>query len=142
MGRPPLPKGESCDVQIGLRLKRKDNAQVERSAAQMGISKPDWIRMVAVNTPRPVWTKCESFTLPDLDRKTVKFRIRLEKSMLIGEGVFFALPHRDGPPKLAVEIQSAGLEPGNYVRFFLTQPLVSMIRRNPDQSGPDFLCEA
>ena len=134
--------GESKDVQIGVRLKPKENERVEKLSAEIGFNKPELMRFAVVNMSHPIWTVCKKFRPEELEKKIVKFRFSLASSVLNGEGTFFVVPHRDGPPKLAIEIRSTERVSATPIRFFLPQQLVDRIERSPDHTQSDFLCLA
>jgi hypothetical protein len=141
MGRPPLPKGEAKGVQIGVRFKRDEGKVIEKAAADRALGKADWLRLIALEAPRPIWIICRKWGAADLNRKTVEFKFTVQGARgdyVSGLGRFFVIPHRDGA-RLAIEIHGP---PSHYYRLTLSEQMADSIERHADPSFADFRCFA
>jgi len=49
MGRPPLPKGQSKDFQIGVRFTRKEAEKIKKAISATGLSNANWARNALIN---------------------------------------------------------------------------------------------
>jgi hypothetical protein len=140
MGRPPLPKGESKDVQIGVRFNPQDDKEIEREVKKAGQTKSDWVRNAAICDAQvpPIWIKSK-WTFEDLKDKTVEFRLISPEWRIKGIGKFLVRINPAG--ELAVDIcavKSATPYEVVEMRFYLFQKVADKIERHPDKAIADF----
>ena len=87
MGRPPLPKGQSKDVQLGVRFNPKDDNQIEKAVKESGQTKAEWVRNAAIAESKspPIWVKSK-WKAEELNGSLIEFRIDSPKRLLGGVG--------------------------------------------------------
>jgi len=136
-GRPPLPKGQSKDIQIGVRFKPEDDNQLDRIVGK-GESKAQWVREAARLLAHD-GVNCD-YTVEELDRKKVMFKIWWEdKRMPIeGTGTIMALQMGDGSLKIQIQSQSDDEEPDVYYRFLMPPEAGPWLKKLPKGSKCDF----
>ncbi len=114
MGRPPLPKGESKDIQIGVRFKPDENKSVDSAFSKTEDiqSKAEWIRKAAVamaerlqEKPPMTWDGFWGelpFPEDEMHEKRVKFCLFIkwdnfqDVTVTKGTGCFFVRKSRKG----------------------------------------------
>jgi hypothetical protein len=140
MGRPKLPKGQSKDVQIGVRFKPDEDSQIEKAIADSGgvQTKAQWVRdaarLMAYDS-----IICEDYSLEELDGKTVTFKILWEQGGPIeGGGTIMALQRGDGSMKIQIESRNCDDDPDAFYRFLMPQAAVPWLKKLPKGSKFDF----
>jgi hypothetical protein len=140
MGRPPLPKGQSKDVQIGVRFNPADDKQIEKAVAKSGQTKPDFIRNAALaETRKPtVWVKSK-WTMEQLSGKTVEFALTVPGRRDDGTGKF--LVRKNPADELAIDIcaiASATRYEMVEIRYHLYQAAADKIELHPNPKVAQF----
>jgi hypothetical protein len=140
MGRPKLPQGESKHVQIGVRFKPREDAQLEKSADQEKLDKVAWLRQAAIEATKE-WIKCEEWTMEDLHDKTVEFEVVLIlEGPVKGTGTFDMWQRGDGLFKIRIisyDRKSTAYEK-HELCIYVPQRGVKWIKRLPPGSRCDF----
>src|SRR5258708_882755 len=87
IGRPRLPKGESKDVQIGVRFNGEQDRPIDSAAVKAGQTKAEWVRNAAVEQAKKpcVWFKSK-WTQEELDGKDIEFRLTKPNVQVTGVG--------------------------------------------------------
>jgi hypothetical protein len=140
MGRPPLPKGQSKNFQVGVRLNATDNKSIEKAIANSGgnQTKAEWVRDMAKFIASD-GVICQKFTVGQLDGKTVWFKIRMQNGEPIeGNGKIMALQRGDGTLKIQIESRYIYDNPQSSYRFTTPQGAVPWIKKLPASSEYDF----
>lgn len=140
MGRPTLPKGESKDVQIGVRFRPDDNKPVEKKAKDAGQTQAEWVRNAAIAESKnpPIWVKSK-WQWEDLRDKYVEFRLTAPKYQVKGIGKFLVRINPRG--ELAIDIcVFEGDIPYHIVetRYYLGQDAADKIEKHPNQKVAEF----
>jgi hypothetical protein len=73
MGRPPLPKGESKDTQLGVRLKPTQAEEIAVKSKVLGISPAEEVRR-RIRDTSPIWVTC-NWTVKELRGKKIMFSV-------------------------------------------------------------------
>lgn len=140
MGRPKLPRGQSKDVQIGVRLNSHDDKAIKKEIADSGTqqTKAEWIRdaarLVAAES-----VVCDEYSVEELDEKTVAFKIRMKNGQPIkGTGRIMALQRGDGSMKIQIESRYVHDEPNAFYRFLMPQEAVAWLKKMPNGAEFDF----
>jgi hypothetical protein len=140
MGRPRLPKGQGKDIQIGVRFNAKDAQKIDKAIEASGSkqTKADWLRDMAKLIAAD-GVVCKDFTVEELDRKKVWFKIRMENGEPIeGNGEIMALQRGDGTLKIQIESRYLYDDPDSYYRFTMPQAAVPWMKKLPPNSTYDF----
>jgi hypothetical protein len=140
MGRPPLPKGQSKDVQIGVRFNGKDDKKIEKAITDSGVNqtKAEWIRdaarLVAADS-----VICAQYSVEELDDKTITFRIQSANGWIAkGAGKIMALQRGDGSMKIQIESRFENDAPNAFHRFLMPQAALPWLKKLPPSSAFDF----
>lgn len=139
MGRPPLPKGESKDIQIGLRFKTKENVELERAAQGDKKDKVSWIRQAALEATK-AWITCDQWTPAQLQGKKVCFRVKtILEGDVEGRGIFDVWQRGDGKCKIRIVAKTMpSLYKKDTLSVYLPQRGVKLIKQLPAGSDCDF----
>src|SRR5260370_26626293 len=86
MGRPPLPKGQSKDAQIGVRLKPGQSKELHQLASKAGQTRAELVRDAAISQIQnpPIWVKSKG-TQEELDSHLIEFSLSAPAGR--GEGI-------------------------------------------------------
>jgi hypothetical protein len=86
-----------------------------------------------------MWTKSKS-ALPDLDRKTVEFRIPTQRGVVHAVGEFWVRQNPEGllAVDLVTDVQGQDWAQRIQTRYSLPQEAVDRIERHPTPSVADF----
>lgn len=145
MGRPPLPKGQSKDIQIGVRFKPADHEPISKAAKAAGKTPAEWIRNAALGLAmrKQEWVDASPWTFEDLSEKTVAFEIKSNShSEIKGTGVFKVHIRADGKLQITIESRYKHSKEGVLTEFFVPQSAIKFIRKQPSDCGTDFsLCQ-
>lgn len=139
MGRPPLPKGESKDTQIAVRLQREQSEEFARLAAKAKQTSAESLRDAVdlqIQNP-PIWVKSR-WTKEELDEQLIAFR--LVAPTRIAEGVGEMSVRQNPKGEIAVDIfvtEHQGYK-GVVTRYWLAQQAVDKIELNPDDKQVKF----
>ena len=135
MGRPELPKGQSKDIQVGVRFNSKIGQIIDQESAKLNQTKSDWIRNAAIEEVRmPPWWVKSKWKREDLDGKTVEFSLTDKGGKREGMGKFLVRENLSG--KIAIYILTR-LNIAE-IRYVLYQGAASKIERHPDLAVAEF----
>ena len=137
MGRPPLPKGQSKDVQLGVRFNPKDNNQIEKAVKESGQTKTEWVRNAAIAESKapPIWVKSK-WKAEELNGSLIEFRIDSPKRLLGGVGELKVRENALG--EISVDIFIDEPKKGISTRIWLAQDAVDRIELNPKLTPAKF----
>lgn len=140
MGRPPFPKGQAKDVQIGVRLTPGEDNAIQKAIAESGQTKAEWMRTAAVAEAqaKTIWVKSK-WSMEDLDDQKVVFRLTAPRLEVKGVGKF--LVRRNPRGELAINIcviTEATPHQITEVRYYIGQAAADKIERHPEPSVAAF----
>ena len=140
MGRPPLPKGQSKDAQIGVRLKPNEDKEINRISQRAGQTKAETIRDAAISKIQspPIWVKSK-WKAEELNGNLIEFRLDSPKRLLGGVGELKVRQNKLG--EIAVDIfvtEHPNPFEGIVTRIWLAQDAVDRIELNPNPKPAKF----
>lgn len=141
MGRPPLPKGESKDAQIGVRFKPDEFVQLNTLSQASASSNSEAVRIATlsqIQTP-PIWVKSR-WKWEELNDQTIDYYLTESFGVLHGIGRLKARPNPNG--LITVDIVACSnptAKTAHAVRVWLGEAAVNKIELHPDQTKAKFL---
>ena len=141
MGRPPLPNGESKDVQIGVRLKPAIGKMLAEAAEDSDESASELLRNAASDYLKTLsWVTCK-WTYEQLRDAKVWFPIQLSRGLYEVVGEIFCRAHKNGKMVLKLtylEVVDIGHGPpqGCMHQITMTQEMVDRIVETGDPKVP------
>ncbi len=140
MGRPKLPKGESKDVQIGVRFKAREIDMVEKCASQEQTDKVRWLRQKSLEATQE-WINCKPWLVENLHGKSVAFKlVTILEGPIVGKGKFDAWKRGDGLVKIRIitHPEESTTYASEELRVYIPQRGVQFIKKLPPGSATDF----
>jgi hypothetical protein len=141
MGRPPLPKGETKDAQIGVRFKSDEYAKLDSKASSSGFTAPQLVREAAIQELKrpPIWIKSK-WKWQELNEQSIQFELGTPTGKLTGLGRLMARP--DNYDRITVDIFCVGPTYANsapMIRIWLSEDAVNKIQDHPDPNLARFV---
>jgi hypothetical protein len=143
MGRPPLPKGLSKDVQIGVRFNPDDDKAISKAIedSRADQTKAQWLRDAALIIAHE-WVQCREWTAKDLHGKYVEFLIASRaEGPIKGVGKFYVWERGDGLLKIIINsLDKKQTRPflKSRIQIIVPQEAVQLIKRQSPGSKVDF----
>jgi uncharacterized protein (DUF1778 family) len=137
-GRPPLPKGQARDVQIGVRFTADEDKAIQKAISDSGQSKAEWMRTAAVAQAKTIWVKSK-WSMEELDNQNVEFRLTAPRLQVTGLGKF--LVRRNPRGELAINIcaiTEATRHQITEARYYIGQAAADKIERHPNANVAAF----